>query len=108
MSYYWRQITDRCTHCGERMEARNADEKGLEYRHLETGSCSCTVTYQAEPFSRWGQHIDSRRHAPRGSDELHHEVGKRLLALSDQLVSGYPMEGWDSPNNGRRLRFRLD
>ena len=53
MSYYWREITDRCTHCGELMEARNADEKGLDYRHLETQSPSCTVTYQAEPFSRW-------------------------------------------------------
>ena len=53
MRYSWRIITDRCTHCGELMEARDADEKGLEYRHLENESRSCTVTYQAEPYSRW-------------------------------------------------------
>ena len=31
------------------------------------------------------------------------EVGKRVLALPDQLVSGYPMESWDCPNNGQTV-----
>ena len=61
----WLFIEDGCRNCGGVLEARYAPVIGLEYRHVETESRSCTVTYKAEPFSEWSA-IKSYKKAEKG------------------------------------------
>ncbi len=60
----WRDLQTSCNHCGAGLEGRPKTPttmviqgwEPMEYRHITSKSPSCTVTYQAQPYTDCGQY----------------------------------------------------